>query len=75
MEIPILLIHGEADEVVPIEQSERMARALERAGKDHIFVTLKASGHDLLTQRDRSLFLEHLENFLAEHLAVADSAG
>ncbi len=72
---PILLIHGEDDRVVPIDQSKRMAAALKRAGKPYSFVTLRGSGHDLMRQSDRTQFLEHLERFLDQHIGGEDSAG
>ncbi len=43
--IPILLIHGKDDTVVPYAQSQIMADALKRAGKPVTFVTLKGEDH------------------------------
>jgi dipeptidyl aminopeptidase/acylaminoacyl peptidase len=42
---PILIIHGTDDTVVPIEQSQRMERALKAAGKDVQFITYKGQTH------------------------------
>ncbi len=44
---PILLLHGDDDTVIPIEQSQRMARALKAAAKPVEFVTMAGAGHDL----------------------------
>lgn len=41
---PVLLIHGDADEIVPLEQSERLFRELKCEKKLEI---LKRTGHDL----------------------------
>jgi dipeptidyl aminopeptidase/acylaminoacyl peptidase len=43
--IPILLMHGSADEVVPIAQSRIMKEALESAGKSVRLVTFEGEGH------------------------------
>ncbi len=43
--MPILLIHGKEDTVVPYDQSREMADALKRAGKPFEFVTLKDEDH------------------------------
>ncbi len=43
--MPILIVHGVDDTVVRYEQSQRMAAALERAGKPYEFVTLKGDDH------------------------------
>lgn len=44
---PILLLHGDDDIVIPIEQSQRLARALTAAGKPVEFVPMAGAGHDL----------------------------
>jgi dipeptidyl aminopeptidase/acylaminoacyl peptidase len=42
---PILLIHAEDDQTVPIEQSERLAKRLGESGKDVIFHRVPDEGH------------------------------
>ena len=42
---PILLMHGDNDQRVPISQSEAMARELKRLGLPHSFEILKDAGH------------------------------
>ncbi len=42
---PILIVHGDADGVVPYDQSRRLARALEAAGDRVEFVTLRGADH------------------------------
>lgn len=46
VEAPVLLIHGEEDRVVPIEQSELMRDRLEDADKPVEFLALEDTGHD-----------------------------
>jgi dipeptidyl aminopeptidase/acylaminoacyl peptidase len=69
--IPVLLIHGTDDTVVPIEQSRRMLRALETAGKDVRFVELRGDDHWLSDAPTRIQMLRELEAFLAQHLGAA----
>ncbi|MFH1685953.1 MAG: prolyl oligopeptidase family serine peptidase [bacterium] len=42
---PILLMHGTADKVVPMSQSEAMARQLSRLGLEHELIKLEGGGH------------------------------
>jgi len=67
---PILLIHGKDDNVVPIKQSEIMAKALEKAGKPHSFIVLEDSAHSYRSDEDERKEFEMILNFLAEHLPV-----
>jgi acetyl esterase/lipase len=46
---PVLLVHGDADELVPIRHSERMAAALEKAGVESGFVIIPGAPHGLFT--------------------------
>ena len=43
---PLLLAHGESDELIPFEQSVRMAEAYQRAGLPVEFIPVKGAGHD-----------------------------
>ncbi|WP_293482455.1 S9 family peptidase [Phenylobacterium sp.] len=67
---PILLIHGDKDTVVPIEQSKRMADVLKSAGKPHEFIVLEGENHYLTKSANRIRTLEALEAFLAKNLPV-----
>ncbi|HEX5264971.1 MAG TPA: prolyl oligopeptidase family serine peptidase, partial [Phenylobacterium sp.] len=66
--IPILLIHGDKDTVVPIEQSQRMADAMKAAGKPVEFITLADENHYLVKSATRTQTLQALETFLSKHL-------
>jgi acetyl esterase/lipase len=46
-EVPFLLIHGAADSLVPIDQSEGMARALRAAGKPVELIRVENAEHNL----------------------------
>ncbi len=62
--IPILLIHGRDDTVVPFSQSEDMAEALRAAGKQVEFVELAGEDHWLSRSATRLQMLEATIKFL-----------
>jgi dipeptidyl aminopeptidase/acylaminoacyl peptidase len=66
--VPILLMHGVDDTVVPIGQSESMARALEMRNKPFEFIRLSGEDHWLSRADTRLRVLTEIERFLREHL-------
>jgi dipeptidyl aminopeptidase/acylaminoacyl peptidase len=66
--IPVLIIYGTGDAVVPNEQSARMAQALTAAGKNVTVVTLSGEDHWLSGSDTRVKVLHELEGFLKSHL-------
>jgi dipeptidyl aminopeptidase/acylaminoacyl peptidase len=64
---PILLIHGELDNVVPIKQSEIFANALKAAGKPYEFARLANENHNITFQSTRIKMLQAMDAFLAKH--------
>lgn len=64
---PVLLMHGDNDGAVPIEQSRAMERALASAGKPVEFVTLKDAVHDLDTAESRQTVVEASVAFVQKH--------
>jgi dipeptidyl aminopeptidase/acylaminoacyl peptidase len=65
--VPVLLVHGRQDTVVPYEQSASMAAALEAAGKPVTFVALDGEDHWLSRSTTRLQMLEHVVGFLSRH--------
>ncbi len=65
---PVLLLHAELDVTVPIDQSERMEKALEDAHKDVRFVRIPGDDHYLSLEDTRLRVLEEIETFLAAHI-------
>jgi dipeptidyl aminopeptidase/acylaminoacyl peptidase len=65
--VPVLLIHGRDDTVVPFEQSEIIVNALKKAGKPVEFVTLNHEDHWLSTGATRLQMLQATAAFLNTH--------
>ncbi|HEX4292937.1 MAG TPA: S9 family peptidase [Rhizomicrobium sp.] len=63
-DVPILLIHGRDDTVVPIEQSEDMEDALKSAKKPVTFVKLDGEDHWLSRSETRLQMLQATVSFL-----------
>jgi dipeptidyl aminopeptidase/acylaminoacyl peptidase len=68
--IPILLIHGENDKVVNIEQSEDMFEALQDEKKTVQFIELDKGDHYLSDNSNRKQTLRSIEQFLQVYLPV-----
>ncbi|WP_417493927.1 alpha/beta fold hydrolase [Maricaulis sp.] len=66
--IPILLMHGRDDSVVPIEQSRDMRDALRRNRADLEYIEMNDSDHWLSNAGTRTRVLTELERFLGEHI-------
>lgn len=71
---PLLLIQGDADETVPVEQARSMVKALTRAGRPHEYLELKGAGHNLGHPTHRLQYLKALDGFLAQHLGHSEKA-
>ena len=67
VEIPILLIHGKDDTVVPYVQSTLMADALKKAGKPVELVTLPSEDHWLSRGATRLQMLTSVVDFLEKN--------
>jgi dipeptidyl aminopeptidase/acylaminoacyl peptidase len=77
--IPLLIIHGDEDTTVPIEQSQIMQRAMERAGKQSRLIVLEDVDHNVTPlQGDalRTVLTESLA-FFNQHIGpgVAPAGG
>jgi dipeptidyl aminopeptidase/acylaminoacyl peptidase len=66
---PLLLLHGDADQVVSVEQSRRMAAALKQAGKTHRYVETAGEGHSGWSPGNMRQALEATIDFLKPLLA------
>lgn len=61
---PMLLLHGRDDSVVPLEQSQMMADALQRAGKPYELIVLDGEDHWLSRGHTRGRMLAEIVRFL-----------
>ena len=64
---PFLIMHGDQDKSVPIQQSEALTEALTKAGVEATFVVVKGNGHGgpgFNSPENRKL----IEDFLTKHL-------
>jgi dipeptidyl aminopeptidase/acylaminoacyl peptidase len=65
---PVMLMYSTDDTIVPPSQSESMARALQRSGKDVSLVQLGGDDHWLSRSATRVRVLKELDSFLAKNL-------
>lgn len=66
--IPLLIVHGDVDRRVMIEQSREFVKALEKAGKPHTYIEQKNGNHHLSLESHRIEFFEAMDGFLSKHL-------
>jgi acetyl esterase/lipase len=73
---PTLLIHGDADAAVPVEQSLQMAESLREAGVEHETLIVPGVGHSFdrqLTTAPAQDAIARSMEFLGRHLARPDA--
>ncbi|WP_052481013.1 alpha/beta hydrolase family protein [Gilvimarinus agarilyticus] len=75
VKVPVLLIHGEDDEVVSVDQSDEMYDALKDEGKQVTFLELKNENHYLMQGETRTKALAHVLKFLQQNLSNTTLAG
>jgi dipeptidyl aminopeptidase/acylaminoacyl peptidase len=62
--VPILILHGKKDTVVPVKQSRDMVAKLKAAGKPYTYIEQPLGDHHFTREADRVEFLKALEAFL-----------
>jgi acetyl esterase/lipase len=67
---PSLLIHGTADQVVPIEQSQALDAALRKAGADSRLLPVDGADHIFIGAADIPGLIAHSIAFLRERLGA-----
>mgnify|MGYP001627124571 CR=1 FL=1 len=68
---PTLIIHGDQDPLVPLEQSEKFAEALKKVKVEVQLVVIKGMGHGPTTPEQREEFMKALDQaveFFDKHL-------
>lgn len=74
VKIPILLIHGADDTIVPVDQSRLMAKRLKQHDKVYEYIELEGGSHSLDYLPHRKQTFEAMENFLQKYLPVEATA-
>lgn len=64
IQVPVLLAHGDLDTNVRFEQSQKMAGALEAAGRNVAFLSYKGLDHQLADANARTDLLTHIAQML-----------
>jgi dipeptidyl aminopeptidase/acylaminoacyl peptidase len=70
IKIPILLIHGKDDAVVPVDQSRIMAEELKAQKKVYEYIELEGGSHSFDYLPHRKQTFEAMETFLKKYLPV-----
>ena len=68
VQVPVLMIHGDRDAQVDLEQSQAMDKALTRAGKPHRLVMIKDADHQMSAESARVTLLREIETFLSANV-------
>ena len=71
--VPVLMIHGDRDAQVALEQSQAMDTALSRAGKPHRLVMIKDADHQMSSEAARITLLREIETFLEANVPTGDT--
>jgi len=70
IKVPVLLVHGEEDYTVQVEQSQAMAKALKRNGVKNELVLIKDGEHSLQRPEMRLTLYRKLTEFLGANLGA-----
>jgi len=66
--VPVLLFHGDEDVNVPIDHSQKMAKALKRAKKSVEYIEYEDAEHSILRNGYRVDMLDRIGSFLDAHI-------
>ena len=68
--VPVLLLHGELDDIVPLNQSQEMASALKRSGVETKLVIMPQEGHPAWSDYHEIQAMNEVAAFLQAHIPV-----
>lgn len=63
---PVFIVHGDADPIVPIQQSINLKKKLDDAGVKNMFITIPGGLHGKFTKEQNSELSKSIEAFLRE---------
>ncbi len=75
VKIPILLLHGADDTIVPVDQSRLMAKRLKKYNKVYEYIELEGGSHYLDYLPHRKQTFEAMDAFLQKYLPVDAPVG
>ncbi len=70
--VPVLLVHGDRDQRVPVMHAQRMQAALARAGKQVEYLQLPGEGHGFFAAASRERYFTAVLRFLVAHLGPTE---
>jgi len=68
IDIPVLIIQGDEDYIVPVEQGRLMARAMAKAGRPHEYWEIEGEGHGGFEPDLERKYLTRVIDFIGKHL-------
>jgi dipeptidyl aminopeptidase/acylaminoacyl peptidase len=68
IDVPVLLIHGEADQRAPFAQAKAMRAALDAAHKPYEWLTKPDEGHGFYNEQNNVDMYNHLQDFLSKYI-------
>jgi len=66
--VPFLIIHGDKDPIVPVDQSRDFHAALQKAGKDSTYIELPSEGHGFSQPGSLQKLLNSIRELFARHM-------
>ena len=72
LKTPLLIVHGENDQRVPVEHARALRKALQARGIDAEYMEKKNEGHGFFKERNRTDFFRALLNFLGRHIGTME---
>mgnify|MGYP000224056454 FL=1 len=67
--VPLFLAHGKQDERAPIEQVEKLRKALDAAKKDYSWFTVSDEGHGFFVPENQKKYMKQVVEFLDNNLS------
>jgi dipeptidyl aminopeptidase/acylaminoacyl peptidase len=71
---PILLVHGDADRIVPHAQSLRMKKQLDKSGRNTQLISLEDEGHSDWSEESERRVMTALDAFVRKHIGAGFAA-
>jgi dipeptidyl aminopeptidase/acylaminoacyl peptidase len=68
LEAPVLVVHGELDTNVPINEAHQIVDALRALGRDVEYLELEGEGHEYRRRSSRQVLIETIAEFLTRAL-------